>query len=380
MFTFKKGSPFPLDSVRPCGTFNRVSSTSGHSVRVKQKSLLKVERLLALLKGKANMLIVMQDCPDPDAIAAATALRALANARAEVQCSFAHGGTVGRAENRALVDYLNLNLHDIREWDITRYDLIAMVDTQPGTGNNSLPNHVIPHVVIDHHPIRQATRQAIFTDVRGSYGATSTILYEYLLAAKIEIEAPLATALVYGIRSDTQGLGGESTRADIEAFADLYPLVNRRMLAEIQSPPVPPAYYRLLLRGIANAHRFGPRIVSNLGALDNPDMIGEVADLLLRLDGVSWTLCYGRFEGRMLLSLRTLDPEANAGRIMRGIVGKYGTGGGHDALAGAQIDLTALTAREHLFREQVLLRRFLSVTGSKNDPPIPLVPSDPTPP
>jgi hypothetical protein len=58
---------------------------------------------------------------------------------------------------------------------------------------------------------------------------------------------------------------------------------------------------------------------------------------------------------------------------MRAIVGKYGTGGGHNALAGAQIDLTSLTPREHHFRELVLLRRYLSLTGAKGVPPEPLI-------
>jgi nanoRNase/pAp phosphatase (c-di-AMP/oligoRNAs hydrolase) len=342
-------------------------------MRVRQKTAKKVDRLLALLKGKSSMLIVMQDYPDPDAIAAGTALRELANAKAEVQCSFAHAGTVGRVENRALVEYLDLNLRSIRDLDIDRFDLVAMVDTQPGTGNNSLPHGVIPHIVIDHHPIRHATRGAEFTDVRSRYGATSTILYEYLVAAGIDIGAPLATALVYGIRSDTQDLGNETIRPDIEAFSALFPIANRRMLEEITSRRVPVAYFQLLIRGISGAQVYGPCIVSNLGETDNPDMIGEIADLLLRREGIAWTLCYGRFNGRMLLSLRTSDPAANAGRIMRAIVGKYGTGGGHNALAGAQIDLTSLTPREHHFRELVLLRRYLSLTGAKGVPPEPLI-------
>jgi nanoRNase/pAp phosphatase (c-di-AMP/oligoRNAs hydrolase) len=128
------------------------------------------------------------------------------------------------------------------------------------------------------------------------------------------------------------------------------------------------------MQGIANARIFGSRILSDLGETDNPDMIGEIADLLLRKEGIVWTLCYGKFEGRMLLSLRTSDPDANAGRIIRAIVGKYGTGGGHNALAGAQIDLSTLTEREHHFRELVLLRRFLSLTGPKGVAPEPLVP------
>jgi hypothetical protein len=42
-------------------------------------------------------------------------------------------------------------------------------------------------------------------------------------------------------------------------------------------------------------------------------------------------------------------------------------------MAGAQIDLSHLTDREHHFREQVLLRRFLSITGQRGLAPEPLV-------
>ena len=83
----------------------------------------KLQQLQDIFKDHQTMLIVMQDNPDPDAIASAVALRRLANTLANIQCSIAHGGTVGRAENRALVKYLNLNLRPINQIDMTQFEL-----------------------------------------------------------------------------------------------------------------------------------------------------------------------------------------------------------------------------------------------------------------
>ncbi len=198
-------------------------TTSTAVAKARRHTAGKLKRIAALLQGKSTMLIVMQDYPDPDAIASAAGLRALVNASDGIQCSLAHGGVVGRAENRALSNYLALNLRSMADVDVNRFDLIAMVDSQPGTGNTALPPEVVPHIVIDHHPCRRATRRSAFTDVRSRYGATSTILYEYLSGSGVDIGVDLATALLYGIRTDTQDLGRETCPADIHAYLALYP-------------------------------------------------------------------------------------------------------------------------------------------------------------
>jgi nanoRNase/pAp phosphatase (c-di-AMP/oligoRNAs hydrolase) len=245
----------------------------------------KLAQLHEIFKETKTLLIVLQDNPDPDSIASAMALRKLANTIAEIQCSIAHGGHVGRAENRALVHYLSLNLRPISEIDFHAFDLLAVVDTQPWTGNNSLPAEMEPDIVIDHHKCRQETRNCRFTDIRSGYGATVTILYEYLLAARIEIDSPLATAMLYAIRSDTQDLGRDTTKADLDVVLAVYPIANKRMLSEIQRGRVERNYYQMLSDGLRNARVFGPAVVTGLGTLENPDMIAEIAALLWDLPG-----------------------------------------------------------------------------------------------
>ena len=317
-----------------------------------------------ILQGRNSLLIIMQDNPDPDAIAAAIALRKLADNIAGIKSSIAYGGMVGRSENRALVKYLNLNLNECASVDFGKFDLIAMVDTQPGTGNNSLPQDRPVDIVFDHHPIKKTTKSSKFYDIRVHYGATSTILAEYLTLAGIAIEMPLATALLYAIRSDTQDLGREACNADIEAITQLFPIANKRMLSRIQRGSVPGEYFVMLANALKNAQVYEDTIITELGDIDNPDMIGEVADLLLRHDGIEWVMSSGIFNDKLLISIRANDEKKRADHAIKKIVNRIGTGGGHLTYAGAQVPLGDQKALKNIPKtEKIIRNRFLKITG-----------------
>ena len=322
----------------------------------------RLEKLKLLWVRGESLLIVMQNNPDPDAIAAACALRELANRTAGLNCQFAYGGTIGRAENRELVHYLGFTFHPFARIKHQKSDLIALVDTQPASGNNPLPAGVQPDIIIDHHPAIEASRGVAFSDIRENYGATSTIMWEYLREAKITPDMPMATALLYGIRSDTQDLGRETTQTDIDAIESLYPLANKRMLGQIQRGRVPSDYYQMLSTALSNTRIYSHALICDIGSIDNADMIGEVADILLRHEEVDWVMCYGFCDNQMLISFRTQDSSLDAGDVARKVVYKLGTGGGHEHMAGGQITLPAAkrAMRKYSRLEGLIRRRFLS--------------------
>jgi nanoRNase/pAp phosphatase (c-di-AMP/oligoRNAs hydrolase) len=329
----------------------------------------KLAELRKLLSGKSTLLIILQDSPDPDALAGAAGLRRLARGLGGLQCSLACGGSLGRAENRALARYLDLHLRPVEQLSAAGRDVVALVDTQPGHGNTSLPPGLKPHVVLDHHPTRRETRGAPFHDVRSRYGATSTILYEYLKQAAIVPEVPLATALLYGIRSDTQDLGRDATRADIDAYGELYPLANKRMLGVIQRGRVPSEYYRMLAAGLERTWLCGRCLYCEIGTVDNPDMIGEIADLLLRHEEADWSLCWGYHRDRAFLSLRAISGEQRADAVIRRIVARRGTGGGHPSMAGGQIPLGQPAAQGRQRLSRLIRDRYLKATGNAQATP-----------
>jgi nanoRNase/pAp phosphatase (c-di-AMP/oligoRNAs hydrolase) len=181
-------------------------------------------------------------------------------------------------------------------------------------------------------------------------------LTEYLFAAKIEPEPQIATALLYGILSDTQDLGRDTTSADVDALMKLYPLANTRMLSQIQRGLVRREYYRLLSLALNDARVFGRAVISNLGAVDNPDMVSEMADLLLRDEQIEWSMCYGLCRDKIQLSIRTDAEKPPASKVIRHIVTHRGTGGGHISYAGGQVPVEGL-GKNRIVRLNVSLEK-----------------------
>ena len=166
------------------------------------KRLLLLDKLF---KNQKKLLIVLHNYPDPDAIASAYALSYIAKHRYSIQSSIAHSGYVGRAENRAMINELKIKLKNFNRIRINSYDCYALIDTQPGAGNNSIPSEITCDLVIDHHPKRKNNIGKYFL-IEPDVGASATILVELLKETDLPIPANLATALTYAIRSETQDL------------------------------------------------------------------------------------------------------------------------------------------------------------------------------
>jgi nanoRNase/pAp phosphatase (c-di-AMP/oligoRNAs hydrolase) len=298
--------------------------------------------LLQVLEGPAPLIILPHDNPDPDSLASAAALKYLAQKLLDKDAVIAQGGIVGRAENRAMLTYLNIDLRPVSELNLGADSLVALVDTQPGRINNSLPRGIVPAVVIDHHPAYGDYHQVPFLDLRDEYGATSTILTEYVRESHVDLESKLATALFYGISAETQDLGREATPADIAAAQFLYPYTNKRRLAKIENARVPRVYFRAFHEAIERAMIYDRVVVSILPQVQYPDMVAEVADFLLRLDEVEWACAIGTFGGNLHVSLRTTERDVNAGDVLQQVLGSD-SAGGHDMTAGGRMRIDPAT-------------------------------------
>ncbi len=320
-------------------------------------------RILDFVRGKGKVLIVAHDNPDPDSLAAAFALRHLLEVKASAVATIAFGGIIGRGENRAMVKELEIKTVPLDGLDLDQFGVVCMVDTQPGTGNNSFPADREVHIVIDHHPIREKTRKCRLVDVRDNYGASATMLYEYLLSQEVYVGTKLATILFYAIKSETQDLGREWTQYDRAAYLNLLQLSNNRILYNITHSQVPREYFSCYNRAIENARLYDSVLVFNLYDIDNPDVVAEMADFLLRMDGVDIVLGMGRFMDKEILSLRTSDHGIYAGKVMRETVDSLGTAGGHGMIAGAQI--IPMNGNHAVLKEleSTLTRRLLTALG-----------------
>lgn len=298
-----------------------------------------LNQLLRVTESSAPLIILPHDNPDPDALASAAALRFIVRqAREEKEIIIALGGIVGRAENRAMLRYLNINLAPVGEIDFSTRPQVALVDTQPGRSNNSLPDGFLPSIVIDHHPAYGSYGDVSFLDLRDGYGATSTILTEYLEESHVDVESKIATALFYGINAETQDLGRESTPQDVAACQFLYPYTNKRRLAKIENARVPREYFKVFRDAVEEAMLYDTVVISVLQEVQYPDMVAEVADFLLRLDEAEWAMAIGVYKDHLHVSLRTTNRDVNAGEILQRVLGSK-SAGGHDMIAGGRIKI-----------------------------------------
>ncbi len=317
------------------------------------------DEMLEWLRGKGKAIIIIHDNPDPDCLASAMALRHLLAMKLSRDAVIAFSGMIGRSENIAMAKELEITLTPLELVDLDEFSVVCMLDTQPGTGNNSLPDDCRVDIVIDHHPLREATKSCRWVDVRDDYGVTATILYEYLVAQNIQIGTKLATALFYAIKSETQDLGREANQPDRNAYLRLFPVANKRLLNEISHPKLPVEHFRTIHSGVENTTIYGKLLVVNLQAICFPEVVSEIADYLIRLESIEIVLSMGHYNNEMILSIRTTDALLNAGEIIKRLVAGKGTAGGHGMMAGGKLDNVPFSSATLKEVEDFLTRRML---------------------
>lgn len=321
--------------------------------------------LYSLIESRQAVLILTHNDPDPDALGAAYGVSTLVTARQESdqRTDIAFGGILGRAENRTMVRVLNLEYRLVNELEFDEYDCIIMVDCQPGAGNHGLPESQIPDAVIDHHPRLKQTREVQLRDVRPDYGSTCTIVAEYLERTDIEWSSELATALFYGIKTDTRALSRSTSEADADMYLHLYRNIDRDLVAKIEQAPLPRRYFQALHAALSQATVYSNLILVDLDEIHRPDWVAEVADFFLRLDGVQWSVGFGIHDEVLMISVRSATPDLKAGRLVRRAVGARGTAGGHVTMAAGQIPLQERDVEQERERLQRRILKLLDLAG-----------------
>ncbi len=323
---------------------SRVRAGEGHS---------RVHELLdALRKYSGRHVVVIRGYPDPDSLASAWAHARLA-ASIGIECDIAHLPLVSRAENRAMVNLLDLPLVRVTvPEDLERYRALSLVDAN----SIELPQSTgLPCVsIVDHHSLASKPT-ADFMDIRLSVGAASTIYTEYIMDAPTRVldnaslATRLTTALAYGIRSDTDDLL-HATSEDLRALASIIDFVDADILAALSRYGIPATSMRIMRRALEAMHVEGTWVFAGVGQVrsQDRDAIGQAADFLVRREGIRTAITFGLVEGWIDGSLRTTDPSLDPATWLRDAfgIGPLGMpyGGGRRGKGGFQIPLGPLSS------------------------------------
>jgi nanoRNase/pAp phosphatase (c-di-AMP/oligoRNAs hydrolase) len=262
-----------------------------------------------------------------------------------------------------MVSILRIPVHRLKTADLKKYRQVALVDTQPVFENNSFPGNRRATLVIDQHA-SNVPPDADLALVDTGCGATCVILAQALLLQNVEIPSRLATALAYGILSDTLNLY-RAARPDVaQTYLSILPRADMRALARIQNPVRSRGFFVTLGRCIREAIVCGRLIVVHLGVIENPDLVSQMAEFLLTYKPARWSLCTGRYKGRLHVSLRSAKQNGRAGEVLRHALVNRKQAGGHDAIAGGSHRVGA-NSSEEVWRdqEQALQERLMKRLG-----------------
>ncbi|MFQ5848963.1 MAG: bifunctional oligoribonuclease/PAP phosphatase NrnA [Candidatus Binatia bacterium] len=310
----------------------------------------RVDRIRSLFREKDKILILLQHDPDPDAIGSALALRELLG-RNRATTPIVTFGEVTRPENLAMLRLLEIQIERITHEELRQEGAkLALVDVQPPYFDRPLGK---VDLVVDHHP-KRAPFSARYTDIRTQYGATSTIFSKYLRAAGMEPSQRLATALLYGIKTDTLFLDRGSHLADLEAFTFLYPLANRAMIARMERPALPREDLEALGRALSRVQLDNGVAVIHIGEIRREDVIPQMAEFCLQIEGVEWGVVSGLCGDRVVISVRNVGYVKSAGEILKRIFDQLGSAGGHRSMAKAVVPLDRFKERFGEVSEKVI--------------------------
>jgi nanoRNase/pAp phosphatase (c-di-AMP/oligoRNAs hydrolase) len=319
---------------------------------MKKKSYEKLRQFYQQFAGSDHVLVLIN--ADPDALGSAMAVRRLLW-RKVASTTVSNINQVERPDNAAMIRLLNIALTHVDEIDPGRFSKFVVVDSQPD--HNQAFARFAPTVLIDHHPDTGA--EAPFRDIRPQYGATSSILTEYLRTAKIKPSSRVATGLMHGIKTDTHNFARQALFEDVQAFQYLFRYANIHLARRIEQAELRPDFLKFFRLALDNRRVRRGRVYVHLGSVPTPDICVVIADFFMRVNTISWSIISGIHDKKLIVVLRNDGIRKNAGRLVNASFGDLGSAGGHKSMARVEIPLTQI--KDLLdYRDQKQVVRWIS--------------------
>lgn len=310
----------------------------------------------------AKVLIVCHDNPDPDALASALAMKHLCDSIGHVS-TIIHGGMIEHQQNRAMVKLLQMDVRKlILDWEVEDLlkdsDLVICVDFSHPGANNVLPKSCVPHIVIDHHTSEtRPAGDAIL--VRSEFAATSSLVASLLINAEVEMNREVATALAFGIRTDTLGFTRSFNAVDLRALSWLGAWIDWDLMRSFESPPRSHEVLSIFKQALTDAVLENGLMLAPIAQMADRDALSQVADFLLPTEEVDVVIAYGTRMSKVILSARSTNDSLHIGKILSQTF-ETGSAGGHKSLAGGQIPFEELgcdNAEEAMVKMTAILKK-----------------------
>jgi nanoRNase/pAp phosphatase (c-di-AMP/oligoRNAs hydrolase) len=326
-------------------------SGSGKKNRRKLPKKSAKERLaefLNLFEKEDTVLVAIS--ADPDALSSALAVKRLLRYRVK-SVTIGYHNEIRRLSNIVMVDLLKIPAEKFKNLKSDKFSKNIILDSQPN--HNPCFADIKFDAVIDHHPVSREW-EADFVDIRPKYGATASMMVEYLRAAEMKPSVALATALFYGIKVDTQDFKKKVQLADAISFRYLFNIANPNMVRKIELSELRKSelnYFKTAFNEIKINQK---RLYAHIGRVYSPDILVIIADFFNRVHEVSWVFISGIHGEKLVVIFRCDGYKKNAGKLADKTFGEFGAAGGHRQAARAEVPVKNLPKQDQDFTTQTL--------------------------
>lgn len=298
-----------------------------------------VNQLLTRLQQCDSLAIVNHANPDPDCIASALALEEIASSEDISDIKLLYCGDVSHQQNQAFINLLDIPLrHPSAVPTISEYPSLALVDHSRLDPEFPHPSEFHIEIIIDHHAVSEVS-DAEFIDRRPNYGATATIVIDYLRELDHDPSTKVASALLFALHRERLDHARSPTIREYNAASFIYPYADNELINQLYSAAYTPATLDAISEAIRCREVRGSRLVTGVERTAEASALPQAADYLLHLEGVDTVLVEGVVDDTVHLSARSIDPQIHLGEILTDAFGDVGSAGGHKDMAGAQIPL-----------------------------------------
>jgi len=287
------------------------------------------KQLTATLKQYRHILIVIKGSPDPDGIASSFALKVLCDTL-DIPAAIIATTEVSLVQNKQLITDLSIPITFLDEPpDIHPYDAYIIADHQSAQVEY-IKNKIPCTVHIDHHVPIQEDMQIGLNITLETAGATSTIVGLILKELPLALDAALfkniATALVWGIQTDTDGFT-KAQPLDYEALTYLSPYSDPEVISRLIGTAVSDQPIGLTAKAIKNKLLYKDWLIAGIGFIDasKRDAIALIADFLLEKENAALVAVFAVVEsdgkkGLMLdVSVRVREETFNLDSLIKQI-------------------------------------------------------------
>ncbi len=305
-----------------------------------KKRSLELKNIISSCEGELS--IFLHDNPDLDAISSAVALESICMSE-NVNYGTYFAGSIGHPETEIFLENSDFMIKKVDEESIhdtlDSADKVAFVDFADASTSEVIPDDIEPDIIIDHHYTNREKKGKEFTEIKSHLGATATIMTEHLLNLELDIEPTLASALLLGIKIDTNNYTKNISTSDFKAISFLNAVADKDILDVLEQTPIKSETVTIIGKAISNRKFKNNVLVTYCGEIEHSDDISQIADFLLRERDILTVLVYGKKNDRIHISGRSKDLELNLGDIMKKAFSDLGEAGGHPHSAGGEIPM-----------------------------------------